>query len=99
MTLFQNGIAVSGLAALLLASGCASNRCNETQAYLGMRETAPLVIPEGVTAPQDSGAYRLPPRTKEAQAGCLAEPPMTLPSEMLLDPEDREEAPEEGVEG
>lgn len=79
-------------AALLpLLGGCAGSGC-EYLVYEERPEAAPpLVIPEGVPAPPETGEFRLPTVTAEAPEGCLATPPMTLPPEALEEPEDANE--------
>ncbi len=72
-------------------SGCTTNRCDAEQPHDGLTETQPLVIPEGVKAPAGSGQYQLPPRVAASGSyggGCLATPPMNLPADVLVDPED-----------
>lgn len=81
---------------LPLLGGCAGDAC-ERLILEGVQEPArPLVLPEGVQAPAEGGEYRIPDaRAAAAPAtagGCLAQPPMTLPPEMLKEPEDEEES-------
>ncbi len=74
---------------LPLLGGCASDMC-ERLAISGDTQVAkPLVLPEGVPAIADGGEYRVPEVPASAPvAGCLAEPPMTLPPEVLVEPEE-----------
>lgn len=80
---------------LPLLGGCAGDAC-ERLALENVHEPArPLVLPEGVPAPVEGGEFRIPDAgvaTPATAGGCLAEPPMTLPPEMLKDPEDDEES-------
>lgn len=68
------------VACLPLAGGCAVDRCSALVYEPGeVPENAPhLVIPEGVTAPPETGAFRVPPARSEAPDGCLARPPQTV---------------------
>ncbi|HEX6928076.1 MAG TPA: hypothetical protein VF267_02425 [Gammaproteobacteria bacterium] len=85
---------------LPLLAGCASDGCD----YLVYEETPeaapPLVLPEGVPAAADSGAFRVPPGNAAISDRCIARPPMTLPPEVLIDPEeaDEETSPEAPVD-
>lgn len=70
------------LAPIGLLSGCASDACkflvyeDETP-----QMTRPLVIPEGVAAPTDTGAFQVPAQPAQAPKGCVARPPQTLPEQ------------------
>lgn len=86
----NNLVRLAALATVFIASGCASNRCDDVQPYQGISETELLKIPEGVSAPADTGEYRIPAGQTRESRGCLAEPPMTLPAEALEDPDDAE---------
>ena len=67
----------------LLASGCASNRCEDVLPHQLVEEARPLSIPAGVAGQPDSGEYRIPAGERYAVKGCLVEPPQTLPAEAL----------------
>jgi len=72
--------------ALLLAAclpflgACAVDRCNALVYEPDeIPERAPqLIIPEGVVAPPETGAYRIPPARAAAPDTCLARPPQTV---------------------
>lgn len=94
------------LALSSLLAGCAGDGC-EYMAYEEVPETAsPLVMPAEVSAPAESGEFSLPPAPRTAASAptetCLARPPMTLPEEVLREPEDEEgeaaDAPPEAVQ-
>lgn len=85
--------------ALPLLGGCVGDAC-ERLALENVQEPArPLILPEGVRAPAEGGEFRIPDTSAAAaplgEGDCLARPPMTLPPEMLRDPEDEEEESEE----
>ena len=77
-----------------LLAGCAGDGCE----YLVYEEqptsAPPLVLPEGVPAPAESGQFRVPPGAAVTPSDrCVARPPMTLPPEVL----ETEEQAEEGA--
>ena len=79
---------------LPLLGGCAGDACERLRLESVREPARPLALPEGVRAPAEGGEFRIPD-AGSAQAiedGCLAQPPMTLPPEMLKDPEDEEES-------
>lgn len=82
----------AGMASVLLLpmlAGCASSGC-EFLAYETLpQQPPPLVMPEGVPAPPQTGEFRVPDLAgAQASGKCVAEPPMTLPEEMLRVPEE-----------
>ena len=97
MTFFLRRHALILLATLPVFAGCAGIGCD----YLVYEEevptkTPPIVMPEGVPAPADSGEYRISDGPARPITGrCPAEPPMTLDPELLIEPEEGEAAAEE----
>lgn len=96
MSTFSRLVLPAFCLALPLLGGCAGDGCKYL-AYESLPESAPpLVMPAGVPAPPESAEFRVPEGKAEAITGrCSARPPMTLPPEVLVDPEDGEEAVEE----
>lgn len=91
MTGFCRRTGMASLLALLpFVTGCASSGCEFLTYETLPRQPAPLVLPEGVPAPPQTGEYRVPDIADAGAASgkCIAEPPMTLPEEMLRAPEE-----------
>ncbi len=79
----SNLIARSGVIAVAAATlaACASVPCERPERYAGAPSVAPLQIPEGLTAPDQSRALRIPPQPVEEprrvsrRGPCLESPP------------------------
>lgn len=79
-----------------LLQACASTDC-EFLAYQELpTESEALDYPEGVRVPTSSGAFQVPDVSGQVSGECLAQPPMTLPPEVLEEPD--EDAPTEDPE-
>lgn len=75
---------------LPLLAGCASDGCEQLVYEDNVpKQRAPLVIPEGVKAPPESGDFRVPAGDSAAPTGrCMARPPLILPEEVVAPPAD-----------
>lgn len=87
---------LAAVVTLPLLGGCASDVCNRLVFEDVPALSPPLVIPEGVPAIAEGGQYRVPAADAAVPPEtCKARPPMTLPPEVLEEPEDDEEEVEE----
>jgi len=90
MTFLQRALATA--LALSLLGGCASNICEDLVFQETPALSPPLVMPAGVPAVTAGGQYRVPGvETAGPVEGCRAQPPMTLPPELLVAPEEEGE--------
>lgn len=79
---------IAVLLCLLALSGCGLFRptfesCEEVPAYAGARDLPPLVVPEGVDAPDTRNALKIPAVTvpeKPRDGRCIDVPPSYFPA-------------------
>lgn len=82
--------ALTLVVSLPLLAGCATDGCE----YLAYEDGVPtesraLTIPQGVQAPPESGTFSIPSGETATPSGrCMAEPPLILPPDVLVEPEE-----------
>lgn len=77
------------LSCLLALTGCGLfsptyERCDEKPAYVGAREVAPLVVPEGADLPSTRNALKIPQLTipeRPRDGRCIDIPPSYTPGQ------------------
>lgn len=65
--------------ALAACSGEREIRCESTERYQSARSVQPIRVPDDLSVPDESGAFRIPPPPDRGQSsareGCLEHPP------------------------
>jgi len=65
--------------ALAACSGESELRCESTERYQGARSVQPVRVPDDLSVPDESGAFRIPPPpaagSASAREPCLETPP------------------------